>query len=81
MVWTQSHRGTFVAHVDDVHAALREPVPHWLDGPTLQAEDPIDAARDEEAGDEIGNGVASDSGHGEYLRRSLRPSGGVPAQA
>ncbi len=52
------HRGAFVAHVDDAHVQLRQLVPDRLDVAALQAEDAVDAAGDEEAGNDFGDAAA-----------------------
>jgi len=49
------HGGAFVAHVDDAHAALCEPVPDRLDVPALQAVHSVHALGDEELDDPLGD--------------------------
>ena len=61
------HRRTFVAHVDDAHVQLREVVPDRLDVAALQAEDAVDAARDQETGDQLSNAAAGAGVHGSSL--------------
>ena len=58
----------FVAHVDDAHAALAELVPDRLDVPALQAEHAIDAARDQEVDDDLGDRSRVGCGHAFLLR-------------
>ncbi len=71
------HGGAFVAHVDDSHAAYPELVPDRLDVAALQAEDTVDAARDQEIDDQFSDGFRPGWGH----RGLLGGGGGADAPA
>ncbi len=58
------HRGALVAHVDDSHSELRQVVPDRLDVASLQAEHAVNAARDEEAGNDFSNAAVGRGGRG-----------------